>query len=131
MRDNDTMQVSRWGWLALFASLGTLLCCALPILLVVMGFGAVVATVMYQFPWLVTLAEQESWMFGISVVILAVCAWVIWAQRESCPTDPALALRCKLVKRWNHRLFWGALTIWGIGFTSAFLLLPLRNWISG
>ena len=105
MKQNYTSRISRLGWLALFTSLGTLLCCALPILLVVMGFGAVVATVTYQFPWLVTLAEQEVWMFGISGVILAACAWVIWTQRNTCPTDPELALRCQQAKRWNHYLF--------------------------
>jgi len=107
-----------------------LLCCALPILLVLMGFGAVVATITHQFPWLVTLAEHGTWMFGISGGLLAVCAWVIWGQRTTCPTDPALAASCQQAKRWNQYLFGGALAIWGIGFTFAFLLLPLRIWLS-
>ena len=127
MKQNYTTRTSRLGWLALFTSLGTLLCCALPILLVVMGFGAVVATVTYQLPWLVTLADQKLWLFGISGGFLVACAWVIWRQRETCPTDPTLAARCQRAKRWNKYLFWSAFGIWGIGFTSAFLLLPLRN----
>lgn len=129
MKNNELAKSSRWGWLALFASFGTLLCCALPILLVALGFGAVVAAVTVQFPWVVTLAEQKLWLFGISGGILATCAWVIWTQRNSCPADPTLAARCQSAKRWNHRLFWAASIIWGIGFTSAFLLSPLRNWI--
>tara|TARA_R110002096_G_scaffold282544_5_gene476526 strand:- start:799 stop:1194 length:396 start_codon:yes stop_codon:yes gene_type:complete len=131
MSDDKTTQSNRWGWLALFASLGTLLCCALPILLVALGFGAVVATITYQLPWIVTLAEQKLWMFGISGGILVMCAWLIWRQRNICPADPALATRCQLSKRWNNRFFWTALIIWSIGFSSAFLLYPLRNWIYG
>ena len=129
MSENEAVQTHRWGWLALFASLGTLLCCALPILLVVLGFGAVVAAITFQFPWIVTLAEHKFWMFAVSGGILALGAWVIWTQRNVCPTDPTLAARCQSTKHWNVRLFWVALVIWGIGFTSAFLLLPLRNWI--
>ena len=129
MKQNDTTRISRLGWLALFTSLGTLLCCALPILLVLMGFGAVVATVTYQLPWLVTLTEQKLWLFSISGGILAACAWVIWKQPATCPTDPSLAELCQQAKRWNRHLFWGALAIWGVGFSAAYLALPLRMWL--
>jgi mercuric ion transport protein len=129
MKQPYTTRMSRFGWLALFTSMGTLLCCALPIFLVVMGFGAVVATITYQLPWLVTLAEQKFWMFSISSGFLAICAWVIWTQRKTCPIDPELALRCQQVKRWNLRLFWCALAIWSVGFCTAYLALPLRMWL--
>lgn len=129
MKQNNSTRISRLGWLGLFTSLGTLLCCALPILLVTMGFGAVVATVTSQSPWLVTLVEQKLWMFSISGGLLALSAWVIWAQRKTCPADPDLALYCQQAKRWNLRLFWVALTIWTVGFFAAYLALPLRIWI--
>jgi hypothetical protein len=129
MKQNQMTRSSRLGWLGLFTSLGTLLCCALPILLVTMGFGAVVASVTSQSPWLVTLVEQKIWMFSVSGGLLALSAWVIWSPRKTCPTDPDLALYCQQAKRWNLRLFWVALTIWIIGFFAAYLALPLRIWI--
>ena len=129
MKQNYTTRSSRLGWLGLFTSLGTLLCCALPILLVTLGFGAVVATVTSQSPWLMTLVEQKIWMFGISGGLLAACAWVIWSQRKTCPIDPELALYCQQAKRWNLRLFWCALAIWGVGFCIAYLALSLRMWL--
>jgi len=129
MKQNYTTRSSRLGWLGLFTSLGTLLCCALPILLVTLGFGAVVATVTSQSPWLMTLVEQKIWMFGISGGLLAASAWVIWSQRKTCPIDPELALYCQQAKRWNLRLFWCALAIWGVGFCTAYLALPLRMWL--
>ncbi len=129
MKQNYTTRSRRLGWLGLFTSLGTLLCCALPILLVTMGFGAVVASVTSQSPWLVTLVEQKFWMFSISGGLLALSAWVIWSQRKTCPTDPDLALYCQQAKRWNLRLFWVALTIWTVGFFAAYLALPLRIWV--
>ena len=129
MSQHYPTRVSRLGWLALVTSLGTLLCCALPILLVLIGFGAVVAAVTYQLPWLVTLSEQKLWLFSISGGILVLLALVIWTQRNSCPTDPTLALYCQKTKRWNLCLFWGALAIWSVGFFTAYLALPLRIWL--
>ena len=47
-----------WGWLILFASTSTLLCCALPILLVSLGLGAVVVSMASSLPFLVTLSQH-------------------------------------------------------------------------
>ncbi|MDQ7050407.1 MAG: hypothetical protein Q9M92_13100 [Enterobacterales bacterium] len=43
----------KWGVIILFTSSATLLCCALPILLVSLGMGAVVASLYGEYlPWL-------------------------------------------------------------------------------
>lgn len=114
------------GWLALFASTGTLLCCALPILLVSLGMGAVVATLTSQFPLLVIVASYEPWIFVISALLLGLAAWVVWKSPASCPTDPMLAERCERAQVWNRRIFLLALIIWIVGFATAYLLLPIR-----
>ena len=117
------------SWIALLASTGTLLCCALPILLVSLGFGAVVASLTSSLPLLVTLAEYEPWMFSVSAFLLGITAWVLWIRPQQCPSDPALAERCVQARVWNIRVFWMAIMVWLIGFTAAYLLLPLRNFI--
>lgn len=117
------------SWITLFASTGTLLCCALPILLVSLGFGAVVASVTSSLPVLVTLAEYEPWMFSISALLLSITAWVLWVRPQSCPSDPVLAERCAQAGAWNRRVFWMASVVWVVGFTAAYLLLPIRNLI--
>lgn len=129
MRVVETNTPNALGWLALFASTGTLLCCALPILLVSLGFGAVVASLTSSFPLLVTLAEYEGWMFSLSALLLGGTAWIIWRRPQSCPADPVLASHCERSRVWNKRLFWVAIGIWSVGFTSAFLLLPIRNYV--
>ncbi|MCH7992627.1 MAG: hypothetical protein IIC35_09450, partial [Gemmatimonadetes bacterium] len=50
-------------WSALAASLGTLICCALPSLLVLLGFGTTVAAVVSAAPWLVVLSRNKIWVF--------------------------------------------------------------------
>ena len=129
MNENKLTGNTRLGWLALFASTGTLICCALPILLVVLGFGSVVAALTSRYPLLVTLSEYEGWMFGLSAVLLTLTAWVIWGRQAHCPADPVLAARCQRARSINQWVLLGAVIIWSIGFTARFLLLPLRNWL--
>jgi len=127
MSSKDSPDTSRFGWLALFVSTGTLICCALPILLVALGFGSVVAALTRDFPILVSLSENEGWMFGISASFLGLAAWAIWGRQTPCPKDHDLAVSCSHVRLLNQRVFWLAVFIWTIGFCARFLLLPLRN----
>jgi hypothetical protein len=54
------------SYFSLFTSVGTLLCCALPSLLVLAGLGASVASTLSALPWLVTLSRHKHWTFAIS-----------------------------------------------------------------
>ncbi len=113
--------------LTLFASTGTLVCCALPIMLVsIAGFGAFVASVTSNFPILVELSLHKEWIFGLSGVMLAFSGWIVWRPDRSCPTDPVLARWCNAFQTWNRRVVAASAVIWGIGFFAAFLALPLR-----
>lgn len=126
------VEVSSWSdkpylrWLILFVTGSTLLCCALPIFLVSLGFGAVVASLNYNIPGLMFLAENKIWTLSLSGLLLVFLAWVIWRPSQSCTSDPKLALYCKKATFWNKRIFWLSIAIWSIGFFFSFLLLPLR-----
>ncbi len=116
-------------WLALFASTGTLVCCALPIMLVTLGLGATVAAMTSQFPLLVTLSEYKLLVFAFSGAMLALSAWLMYRPGRSCPTDPRKAEVCARMQRWNRRVLWLSVSIWFIGFTAAFLALPMRRFL--
>ena len=58
------------SYLSLFCSLGTLLCCAVPSLLVLLGMGATVASALSAVPWLVTLSHHKNWIFAISGLLI-------------------------------------------------------------
>lgn len=112
----------------LFAS-GTLLCCALPILLVTVGLGATVASITSALPWLVALGRFKMWTFMLSGAVLASTAWWIYRPGRACPADPQLAALCLRADRWNRVIFWAAVVLYAIGFFAAYLLLPLRQLI--
>jgi len=114
-------------WLTLFFTSTTLLCCALPIALVTLGFGAAVASMNYNLPGLLFLAKNKLWTLSLSALLLVFLAWLIWRPNQSCPTDPKLAARCQAASLWNQRIFWICVVIWCIAFFFSFLLLPLRQ----
>ena len=117
------------GWLVLFASSTTLVCCALPILLVTLGLGAVSASLFANLPFLVTLAQYKGWMFTGSGVVLVLTGWLLFRSGRACPADPELAELCDRAHRWNTGFFWASIAIWVIGFGAAYLALPIYSWL--
>ncbi len=117
------------SWLTLFTSTSTLICCALPILFVMLGLGATVAAVTSTVPFLVTLALHKSWVFAGSGLMLAVSGWLLYRPGRTCPSDPELGRLCARADRWNRRIHGISAAIWGIGFFAAYLALPIRIWL--
>ena len=124
--DPETKLDTAVNSLALFATTGTLVCCAVPILLVTLGTGATVATATSNFPILITLSQHKAFVFAASGLLLGASAWLLYRPNRACPVDPILADYCHRAQLWNRRLLWGSVIVWGVGFFAAYLLLPLR-----
>jgi len=81
--------------LSLLTSGSTLMCCALPALLVAVGAGAVLASAVTAFPALVWPSEYKALVFGGSGLMLGVAGMMQWQARSlPCPVDPAQAAAC-------------------------------------
>jgi len=119
----------RLSWLALFTSTGTLICCALPILLVTLGLGATVAALTSAFPFLIVLSQHKVWVFTLSGAMLGISGWLLYRTGRSCPGDPELGALCERMHVWNQRIYWSSVVIWGAGFFAAYLALPIRIWL--
>ncbi len=116
-------------WVTLLASIGTLVCCALPIILVTFGMGATVAALTSSAPFLIILSQQKVWVFAGSAMMLALSGWMMYRPGRSCPVDPELGALCDRTQAWNRRIYWTSMVLWGIGFFAAFFALPLRLWL--
>ncbi len=122
------MRVDRTAtWISLFASVSTLLCCALPIALVALGMGAAVAALTSSAPVLIVLSTYKGYVFALSALTLSAAAWLAYRAGRSCPTDPAEAALCRRATHWNRRTLWVAAAVWCLGFFAAYLALPLRT----
>lgn len=64
-----------WAFLSLFGSLGTLLCCAIPALLVTLGMGASLAWFISAFPQVTILSEYKEITFLVAGA-LVLGSWV-------------------------------------------------------
>jgi hypothetical protein len=107
----------------LLASGATLLCCVLPALLVALGAGATMVSLVTAVPQLVWLSERKGLVFGAAGLLLLVSGILIWrARRLPCPVDPAAARACTRLRRGSAALFGVALVAYGVGAIFAFVL---------
>lgn len=116
------------SYLGLFTAFGTLLCCALPSLLVALGMGATVAGFIGVFPQVVVLSEHKNWVFGISLALIVLAVAALYLQRNApCPIDPLEARACTVARWWSVRIVVLAALFWSVGFMVAFVLPVLMS----
>ena len=109
--------------LSLFTSLGTLLCCALPSLFVVLGAGAVLAGLLSSAPLLITLSKYKITLFIISGSLMIISGYLIWKSRDApCPIDPIKAKICKRHRFSSLIIFIFSFFIYIVGFFFAFVI---------
>jgi hypothetical protein len=110
------------AWAALAAASGTLVCCALPALLVTLGAGAALAGLVSVFPQIVWLSEHKALVFGVALAAMALAGALQWRNRSApCPTDPALRDACLRTRRWSARVYLLSLLFVALGAWFAFV----------
>jgi len=121
-------KASAWSsWVALFASSGTLICCALPALLVAMGAGAALSTLVSAVPGLVWVSEYKEAVFAAAGLMLAFSGVLQWRNRFApCPLDPALRQACMRTRKTSTRVYGVSAVIYLLGGWFAFI----QPWLS-
>lgn len=113
---------ARTSWISLFASSGTLLCCALPALLVALGAGAALSSLVAVVPGLVWVSEYKEVVFALAGLMLVASGVLQWKNRFApCPTDPALRQTCMRVRKNSGRVYLGSVATYLVGGWFAFI----------
>jgi hypothetical protein len=108
--------------LTLFGSFSTLLCCALPALLVSLGAGAVMIGLVSTVPQLVWVSEHKVALFIFAGIMLTLSGISRYLSRNApCPADPAAAKACTRLRRISFGIFLLSMTAYAIGFFFAFI----------
>ena len=108
--------------LSLFASTSTLLCCALPALLITVGAGAVMAGLTATFPGIIWLSANKEPLFIASGLVLALSAFMQWQARNApCPVDPEQAAACMQLRALSRRLLGVSVAVYATGVFFAYL----------
>lgn len=120
--ETSTWQQVTLPTFSLFTSMGTLLCCALPALLVTLGMGASLAGFIGSVPWISSISEHKEWVFILAGVMLALSAYLQWRARNApCPADPIKARACARLRKISWAILGISIVIYLIGFFFAFL----------
>ena len=127
----DGMAESRrglWSSLAsLFASSSTLVCCAIPALLVALGAGAALSSLVSLFPQVVWLSEHKEQLFGLAGLMMIGSGALQWRNRSApCPIDPALRDVCLKTRKTASKLYAASVVLYLIGGWFAFI----QPWLS-
>ncbi len=116
---NEQRIGTRLTWFSIFTSASTLLCCALPALLVALGAGAALATVVGAVPQIVWVSENKTPVFIAAGLMLAAAGYLQYRARFlPCPADPRLAAACARQRRVSNVIYFVSLAIYliGVGF---------------
>lgn len=112
--------------LSLFTSVGTLLCCALPALLVTLGMGASLAGFVGAFPWVTAISEYKEIVFGVAgIFILGAGIMQYRARNAPCPADPRQAKACAALRKASWVILGIAATTYMVGFFFAFIAVHI------
>lgn len=125
MKANSDLKKNIWiSFFSLFTSMSTLICCALPALLVSIGLGATMVGLVSTFPELIWLSENKLLVFSGSFVMLALSSYMQYRARFlPCPIDPDEARACTSARKWSKGITIFSIVVWVIGAT--FALLPI------
>lgn len=111
------------NYLTLFGSMGTLICCALPALLVSLGLGAVLAGLASNVPGLIWISENKRLVFLFAGLMLSLNGALLYKNRNApCPIDPKLRDACISGRRTSKSVYLVSVIIYLTGFVFAFVL---------
>lgn len=102
--------------------MGTLVCCALPALLVSLGLGAVMAGLASNIPGLVWMSENKLAVFGFAGLMLSFNGLLLWKNRNApCPVDAKLRDACIKGRKAGRALYNISVGIFILGVFFAFV----------
>lgn len=110
------------AFFSLFFSLGTLVCCVLPALFVLLGLGSVVASLVSAFPFLIWMSEHKPIVFGSSGVLIIIVGVVYFRASKRPCSIAGKEEACQTTKEWSYLVYIGSILVFLIGAFFAFLL---------
>lgn len=93
-------------------------CCALPVALVALGLGSVVASTVSALPWLGELAKYNAITFSLTALILAYSWWRV-RRSSQCAAGESRRLRIQQI------ILWVITALYAASLFAAYALYPL------
>ena len=103
------------------AVLGTT-CCALPMVLVALGMGGVVASTVSALPFLVTLSKYKMVTFSVTALVLAYSWWQV-GRVTQCSIKDMRRLRIQ------RAILWVSSGVFVLAVFASYAMYPIAIWL--
>jgi len=113
------------GFLALFTSTGTLLCCALPAALAALAGGAAISAYVSTFPWVVPLSRHKVWIFVIAGILILINGLLTLRPQGKLACTITGGTDCETAGKFSRFMFWLAAVVYTAGVFMTYGLVPL------
>lgn len=110
--------------LALFASVSTLICCALPAVFVMLGAGAVFASITQSFPQLIWISMHKNILFLVAGALLFI-NWRVLNNRRSIQCHAKNQDACESTKSFSRFIWIISMIAYIVGAFMAYVLPAL------
>ena len=132
MKKNNELKtlsnIKNLSFFTLFTSTGTILCCALPALLVTIGAGAALSSLISIFPQIVWVSKYKEYIFTVAFILIILSGYLQWQSRKlPCPVDKLLAAQCVRARKLSLIIYFISVVTLIIGFAFAFVVPALMS----
>jgi hypothetical protein len=119
----DKVHEKLLNYLALFGSAGTLVCCALPSILVALGLGASLSGLITNFPQITWMSQYKGLVFTLSGLLILGSGYLQYKVKYiSCPLDEKKRIACQSSRRLSVGIWIASVLTWTVGAFFAFLI---------
>ena len=95
------------SFLSLFASLSTLVCCALPAVFVVLGAGASFASLINTLPFLIVLSQYKLYITFFTLLMIMIAGYINYKTfYMPCPIDSELGKACMRIRKKSRFIYY-------------------------
>jgi len=119
------------GFLALFTSAGTLLCCALPAALATVAGGAAIGAYASAFPWVIPLSRHKGWIFLVAGFLIALNGVLTIRPKGRLACAMTGGKGCEIAGTFGKTIFWISIAIYGVGTFMTYGIVPVLEFFWG
>ena len=116
------------AFFALFTSVGTLFCCALPATFVLLGAGATFASLTQSVPGILWFGENKELMFILGGIGNGIGLYSIkYSKPVACEMIDGQPSDCETTQSWSKPMLYISIALYLVGFAFAYVL----PWLMG
>ena len=125
VKTNNTKSYNLISLLSVASTSGTLICCVIPAILVTLGLGSVLVSILGSFPFLITISQNKNIVFAVAGSILTLNGFILWKQKKDLATNCDGI--CSIKRKFSAPLFIISVALFVVASCITFLIPALYD----